>query len=67
MGFSMESFPANFLLFCSTTVNICVLGGRLSTLPSILNILGISLGDVGEQKSHVWANQNSGNYDIMFP
>ena len=53
MGFSMESFPADFLLFCSTTVNICVLGGRLSTLPSILNILGISLGDVGEQKSHV--------------
>ena len=56
-----------FLLFCSTTVKICVLGGRLSTLPSILNILEISLGDVGEQKNHVWANQNSGNYDIMFP
>ena len=43
----MECFTANFLQFCSAIVEICLLGGGLSTSPSkrsigpILDIRGM--------------------------
>ena len=42
IGFSVECFTADFLQFCSTTVKTFLLGGRVSTFPSNLSILGIS-------------------------
>ena len=42
-GFSMKCFTADISHFCSTTVKICLLGGRLSTSPSNPHISGVSL------------------------
>ena len=39
----MECFTADFLQFCSTAVEICFLGGRLSTFSSIPSISRIFL------------------------
>ena len=39
----MDCFTADFLQFCNTTVKICLLGGLLSTCPSILILCGIFL------------------------
>ena len=43
IGFSIVSFTAEFWHFCSTTANIWLLHGGLSTCLSITIILGISL------------------------
>ena len=53
IDFSMESFTADYLPFCRTTVNICFFDGRLSTFSSIPKILGISLKSLKLLRSYV--------------
>ena len=43
MDFSMKCFTADFSHFCSKTVRICLLCGRLSYFPSFPSILRIFL------------------------
>ena len=55
VGFSMECFTADFLQFLSTTVKICLLGGRLDTCHQFQALQGFSSNFLISWEPKSWA------------